>query len=554
MGHVTGNEKIKSGIAANAQAILDETTARTQADEELRELIADTDVGDLALRLYSAFLSLPLNTDGKIYGAKWTEYPGSTSYLGTRTQDAVGLTAEASTNLVAGTNDFDDIPIFSYRRVNGYALSSGEFVETAVEGDGKFATDGSNGDVYNRRQLAFFRYIVNGNEREIQVTDTPKPDGNGGWCPFGRFVRPDGTLKAYDYDAAYEAGYNERDTFLGSISGVAPAHGTYENRNSAEGSTASDIKFGFSNNLWLTEIRKKGTQYSGMTSREIMHLQTLFQIEFATRHSQSIMAGCTDFNYQVQISVASTSAECAIVSNADAEHFPVGCSVSIGTANSTSISRNEASMNSVVLFGQVTSKEAYDTDNTLIHIDNGGNTFTTTTAMYLSTMAWRTGMTDGVLGSSGSYIDNTSGVYPMMYRGSENLYGNLWTVVSDLIVSAYKPYICYDCKKYAANKTSDYEAVGYTVATTSNKYVRNMGYDANHPSVQMAVTVNGSDTTNYCDYHYTASGNNRVVLFGGGLYLASGAGLFFWHSNSAVSSRSWTIAGRVSVSGQSKAL
>lgn len=492
--------------------------------------------------------------DGKIYGVKRPNYPYSTSYVCTRTEAAVGMTAAASTNLVKNENDFDDVPMFQYERVNGYVRSDGEFVETAVFGDGNYATDGSNGDVWNRFQLSFFRYIIGENYTEIQVTDTPRVDGNGGWCPFGIFVRPDKSLKKYAYIPAYEAGYNDLDGKLASISGVQPAHGTYENRDSAEGSTTSAIKFGFSMALLLTEIRKKGAQYSGMTSRDYMFLQTLFIVEFATLNSQAIMVGCTDFDVQINISVATEDQEYVVVSNADAEKFPVGSAVSVGVMTGTSMSRNNASIHSTVLWKRITAKEAYDENNTIVHIDNGGDTFSTTTDMYLSSMPWYTGATDGVLGSSGSYIDNTSGKYPMMYRGVENLYGNLWTIMSDLIVSSYKPYICYDCTKYKTSVSgTDYQSLNYTVAT-KNGYARVMGYDENHPSVQMCITSGGQATQNYCDNHYTASGTAQEVLVGGVLNSTTNAGLFVWGSHDAVSHRTWSIAGRLSASGQSAAL
>lgn len=537
-GNNSGN--LSAGLITNIIAAAAEAAAEA-VEENLDESVQSVlGAADTIERLSN---KISLQCDGKIYGVKFPLYTTSGTPTGTRTQAAEGMTAGVSTDTVAAANDFDYVPLFRNTMVNGYLGEDGEFVETAVEGDLNFARDGSNGDVYSRFRLSFFRYVIDDEYEELQVTDTYR--ANEGWCPFGIFIKPDGKLREYAYIAAYEMGYNS-EGLAASISGVPVAHNTYANRSSATG--------GLSHNTQRTEITKKGTRYCGMTTREVAFLQFLFYVEFATRNSQAIMQGATNFNSQVHPTVAENGVTRVIVSNANAAKFPVGCTVSVGIANPTnsSIDRGNGSMHGIINRRRVLSQEAYDDSNTALTIDTD-DAFDTTTNCYISTMPWYTGITDGVKGSSGSYISASNAYYPMKYRGIENLYGNTWTIMSDVIISNYIPYICYDNSKYQNAPNDDYSTVGYTLCSTSG-WVRETGYDAQHPSVRLATVVSGSSTTYYCDYYYISAGTNKELLFGGGIYSGAAAGVSHWYANAAVSYVYWSLAARLSVSGQCGAL
>lgn len=539
MGFITSGN-LSAGLITNIIAAAAEAAAEAveeNLDESVQSVLGAAD----AIERLSNKISL--QCDGKIYGVKFPLYTTSGTPTGTRTQAAEGMTAGVSTDTVAAANDFDYVPLFRNTMVNGYLGEDGEFVETAVEGDLNFARDGSNGDVYSRFRLSFFRYVIDDEYEELQVTDTYR--ANEGWCPFGIFIKPDGKLREYAYIAAYEMGYNS-EGLAASISGVPVAHNTYANRSSATG--------GLSHNTQRTEITKKGTRYCGMTTREVAFLQFLFYVEFATRNSQAIMQGATNFNSQVHPTVAENGVTRVIVSNANAAKFPVGCTVSVGIANPTnsSIDRENGSMHGIINRRRVLSQEAYDDSNTALTIDTD-DAFDTTTNCYISTMPWYTGITDGVKGSSGSYISASNAYYPMKYRGIENLYGNTWTIMSDVIISNYIPYICYDNSKYQNAPNDDYSTVGYTLCSTSG-WVRETGYDAQHPSVRLATVVSGSSTTYYCDYYYISAGTNKELLFGGHINNGAHAGVSYWHAYYAVSTVNWTIAARLSVSGQCGAL
>ncbi len=135
------------------------------------------------------------------------------------------------------------------------------------------------------------------------------------------------------------------------------------------------------------------------------------------------------------------------------------------------------------------------------------------------------GTTDDVTAKSGSLISNSDGKYAMKYRGIENFYGNLWQFVDGINIKAdNQAYVsrnatAYDSYTYAG----DYVKVGYVNANT-NGYVLTMGYDKNHPFIQLPTTVGSGQ---YKDYYYQASGN-RIALFGGRWSDGTAAGASYW--------------------------
>lgn len=83
----------------------------------------------------------------------------------------------------------------------------------------------------------------------------------------------------------------------------------------------------------LTHMREKGTQYCAETSQDSERMTRLMEIAFATRHSQSVMAGCTNYYLQYAATVQEADAERIVISKNNAKNLVVGSTVSIGNAN-----------------------------------------------------------------------------------------------------------------------------------------------------------------------------------------------------------------------------
>lgn len=129
------------------------------------------------------------------------------------------------------------------------------------------------------------------------------------------------------------------------------------------------------------------------------------------------------------------------------------------------------------------------------------------------------GMKSGCLGDGGSY--------QVIYRGLEDIFGNIFQFVDGINISSYKAYICYDPTKYAVDTFSgNYQDVGYT-NNNSSGYGSKLGYNSNHPLISFPTEVAGSTNAGTCDYYISNSGN-RVVWVGGGYNSSDYAGLWYW--------------------------
>lgn len=141
-----------------------------------------------------------------------------------------------------------------------------------------------------------------------------------------------------------------------------------------------------------------------------------------------------------------------------------------------------------------------------------------------------------ILGMKSGCLANDS-KHSVIYRGIEDIFGNIFQFVDGINVKNRVAYICYDPSKYAVDKFDDgYTAVGYTNSSNDN-YIKQLGYDANHPLISLPTVTGGSSTTYIPDYYYSNTGN-RIVLVGGYFGNSNAAGLWYWscHHTSSYSS------------------
>ena len=133
----------------------------------------------------------------------------------------------------------------------------------------------------------------------------------------------------------------------------------------------------------------------------------------------------------------------------------------------------------------------------------------------------------GMKSGSRDGTDNTS----MIYRGIEDIFGNVWQFIDGINIKDHKTYICYDQSKYAVDKFDNgYKAVGYTNASV-NGFTSKLGYDSANPMVCLPTETVGSSDTYTCDNYWQDTGN-RIALVGGYWGFATLAGLwycyFYW--------------------------
>lgn len=549
-----------SGARFNEQLRMLETTDPVHADL-MNAMFGQLIKNDVAMRdavsvfakskNEQALFLLNLRRTGKRYGVHFDAYGVSPASTGTRLYDAVGKVATPSTDSVRGINDFEGESVFYGLEVNGYVDTDGEFVVEYIKGiDNEFSREDEDKDVYILFLTQWIEMEVTANGENIILSDENHP----GSFPEGAAIRPDGTVRPFVPIAKYMA-WDDDSGIPHSMSGKTANHNQ-------------------SHNGMITRFRKKGTQYCGTTAQDKAHLDNLFLVAFATRNTQSIMTGCTSYYYQYKASVQEADVERIIITKAQAANLVVGSSVSIGNAttlsgDSPNIDRSNSGMHAKANRVVITAIEDYDESNSAVYVDNGGTKFSTASTMingsvesptYISTMPWKTGACDNVLGSCGSPVSNTNSKYPYILFGVEMFLG-FWEIISNVILKITShvmvPYICYDCTKLATSVTEDYKAVGYSVVNTqaTYKYISKLGYDPDNPCVRHAVEVNATSSTGYGDGHYTenldeASDTTREWLSGGGLGNGAHAGRFCAGLGNALSTATWSYAARLSASGR----
>lgn len=498
-----------------------------------------------------ALFLLNLHKDGKKYGVHFDNYDVTPSSNGTRLFDAVGMTAAPSTNAVRAVNDFDGKGCFAYLEVNGLVDENGDFqVQYIKDIDNEFSRTKYDTWCLYLTQYVYRKFDSNG--EDTVISDTRH---SAEWLPEGGAIRPDGTIRPFVAIAKYMSGDNA-DGVASSISGVSPKNYSFQSS--------------------LTKFRAKGTQYCAETSQDSERMTRLMEIAFATRHSQSVMAGCNWWWTQATATVQENNAERIIISKSAAKEFVVGGTVSIGNANSLTsegkanndrgLSGLHAKANKV----KITKIEDYDSNNAAVYVDNGGQKFSTaptsvsgvTCETIISTMPWNTGGCDEVLGSCGSPVSNTSGKEPYILFGVEMSSG-FWEPKGNTVMKienhVMRPYICYDCTKMttAGATTDDWIALGYAIPDNKGswKYISKLGYSADDPEVRYPVEVAATSSTGYADGLYTENlettgDSQREVLGSGNLSNGTIVGRRYANLGNGLSGSYWGYAARLSACGR----
>ena len=487
-----------------------------------------------------ALFLLNLHKDGKKYGVHFDNYDVTPSSNGTRLFDAVGMTAAPSTNAVRAVNDFDGKGCFAYLEVNGSVDENGDFqVQYIKDIDNEFSRTKYDTWCLYLTQYVYRKFDSNG--EDTVISDTRH---SAEWLPEGGAIRPDGTIRPFVAIAKYMSGDNA-DGVASSISGVSPKNYSFQSS--------------------LTKFRAKGTQYCAETSQDSERMTRLMEIAFATRNSQSVMAGCNWWWTQTPATVQENDVERIIISKSAAKELVIGGTVSIGNASSLTndskpeTDRGNTGLNAKANRVRITKIEDYDDNSSAVYVDNGGQKFSTasttvsgvTCPTMLSTMPWNTGGCDDVLGSCGSPTSNASGKEPYILFGVEMSSG-FWEPKGNTVMKienhVMRPYICYDCTKIttAGATTEDWIALGYVIPDNKGswKYISKLGYSADDPEVRYPVEVNASSSNGYADGCYTedlekAGDGQREVLGSGCLdngtvvgrrsaSLVNGLGNYWW--------------------------
>lgn len=137
---------------------------------------------------------------------------------------------------------------------------------------------------------------------------------------------------------------------------------------------------------------------------------------------------------------------------------------------------------------------------------------------------------------SGCLADD--GLHSVIYRGIEDILGNMWQILDGVNINNCQAYVCYDSEDYAFDVfDGSYQKLGYVNSKTSEQYTKKLGYDSNNPLIQMPIEGGGSSNTYVSDYYWCTAEEDakRVAWVGGGWHSGLDCGLWYWACSSASS-------------------
>lgn len=425
-----------------------------------------------------------------------------------RIGSGIGKIANATKNGDAVQNDFDNI--YPWSDIITCNLDPGTNEIKAFIGDPTFDFTGNNGEVMTRiPEFYWKRYVKDGYE----------------YILISRHHLADFNLSKEFFVGRYDASFD--GTRLHSITGEVP-----------------EVQRNIS--AFRSLARAVGTNWGQMDYHYFL-LQMLYLVEYADYNSQAKLgngiSSCRVSDADKAL-VAESNTNRIIINSSAAGNFIVGQQVSIGTSSAWNwnIAKNRT----------IVSMEAYN---------SGGVTGTAVTFdgepvnIALNNVLWSTGQKAGQCDSLGmkSGCLSNDGKHAIIYRGIENIFGNIWQFVDGINLKDYQAYICYNPSEYVSDKFTDpYKELGYMcfkpvegASTTAREgYAKALGYDPLNPLVSLTTDVGGASNTYMTDYAWINSGN-RIALVGGHYNYGMAAGLWYWGLNGVSGNTSVNLGARL---------
>lgn len=486
-----------------------------------------------------------LRRTGKVYTTRIYKYDTSTSPTGVKLNDNEGLVRKPSTNTVIGQDDYREIGVFMHFPCNFTVDNKGFNHVTALQGQPDFRKTGKV-DVGEVTMSAWVGITDNPEYVDYHYSDSPNEALD--LRPMGESINPDGTISPFMIHGKYGAG--DIDGVPYSSAGLILANGSQKG-----GKPVSHTGL-------IAYMRKKGSMYVGTTNWDLFYKQLMMIILYATTNSRSVMAGCNSYSMQEMAAVAETGVTRVILPKAKVNNYIVGSYVSVGDIGSnTNKDRYYAYMHNLAYDVKILKIEPVDDTNSAIYLDT--EPFNTTLTTCISTMPWRTGSTDSVLGSDGSPFSNTDNKNPFKIQGIETGYG-AYEVLSNIFMDIVTDedgtpkrdvYICMDASLLTTDMNvakTRYKKVAAQVAYTaaSWKYISKCFVDP-ALGIMVPTETKAGSTTGFCNGLYTDSGTSGQrewlslgLLYGGTIY-----GLWLLNAGSGVGNAHWHVVSGVSPNG-----
>lgn len=426
-----------------------------------------------------------ISKKGNLYGIK-RKVNDNTSPAWERIGDSIGLVAKATKNGETVQNDFDSR--YPWSEIISYNYDVIKKKINAYYGDPTFKFDGTNGEVLTRiPEFYWKREIVNGYE--------------------------------YIYIADYAiAGFNKSEEF---------SVGRYDACIDEDGKLHSYSGYSPSTNKNITQHRDAAKLLSDefcIIDYRYFMLQMLYLVEYANYHSQSQLGnGITGIRYNANDKAIIAQERTNTIVIATNDYFKVGQQIAIGTTvDGVSICKDRT-------ITKITEYSKDTTEGTAITFD--GEPVNIAIGNIIHACAQKEGGCDSLGMKSGCLANDSQ--HAVIYRGIENIFGNVFNWIDGLNIQNYQAYICRNPKEYISDKFEvPYIKLGYVNCNEKDMYIKKLGFDEKNPDIALPIEIGGGagSSSGMCDFYYSSEGN-RVALVGGGFGYGSFAGLWYWSCN-----------------------
>ena len=419
---------------------------------------------------------------GNLYGIK-RKVNDNTSSAWERIEDSVGLVAKATKNGEEVQNDFDNR--YPWSEIISYNYNVEEKKINAYYGDPTFKFDGSNGEVLTRiPEFYWKREIIDGYE--------------------------------YIYISDYAiAGFNKSEEF---------SVGRYDACIDEDGKLHSYSGYSPSTNKNITQHRDAAKLLSDefcMIDYRYFMLQLLYLVEYANYNSQSQLGnGIVSMRYTASdkaIIAGETTNTIVIATN---DYFKVGQQIAIGTTvDGVSICKDRT-------ITEIAEYSKDTTEGTAITFD--GEPVNIAIGNIIHACAQKEGGCDSLGMKSGCLANDSQ--HAVIYRGIENIFGNVFNWIDGLNIQEYQAYICRNPEEYTSDKfDGSYIKLGYMNCQERDMYIKKLGFDEKNPDIALPIEIGGGagSSSGMCDFYYSSEGN-RVARVGGSFSGGAVAGLWCW--------------------------
>lgn len=423
-----------------------------------------------------------ISKKGNLYGIK-RKVNDNTSPAWERIGDSIGLVAKATKNGETVQNDFDSR--YPWSEIISYNYDVIKKKINAYYGDPTFKFDGTNGEVLTRiPEFYWKREIINGYE--------------------------------YIYIADYAiAGFNKSEEF---------SVGRYDACIDEDGKLHSYSGYSPSTNKNITQHRDAAKLLSDefcMIDYRYFMLQMLYLVEYANYNSQSQLGnGIIGIRYNANDKAIIAQERTNTIVIATNDYFKVGQQIAIGTTvDGVSICKDRT-------ITKITEYSKDTTEGTAITFD--GDPVNIAIGNIIHACAQKEGGCDSLGMKSGCLANDSQ--HAVIYRGIENIFGNVFNWIDGLNIQNYQAYICRNPKEYISDKFEvPYIKLGYVNCNEKDMYIKKLGFDEKNPDIALPIEIGGGagSSSGMCDFYYSSEGN-CVALVGGTFLSGSGAGLWYW--------------------------